>query len=513
MVAAENGALPGVKVGGIGDVVRDVPKALAKQGCKVDIVTPGYGLFSNPDQSKLTRRIAVTFAGSIEHVESFEAPAHDDVDGVRHWVMEHPLFTGNRPGQVYINDKSTAPFATDATKFALFSIAVCEALREKVFGIIDVIHLHDWHTALILALRQYSPRYESLRKVRSVYTVHNLALQGVRPFANDPSSLQSWFPNLKYDDRLLADPRWPECVNPMAVGIRLADMVHTVSPSYAQEICRPSDIERNGVYGGEGLENDLQNKRDQGRLCGILNGCEYLNSHHPQVDWSALHTAMKEQVGKWAADEEAPGSAHDTAEKRLNALTDNRPGFILTSVGRVTAQKLQLLRETTSNGHSALDGILRHLSGKGIFILLGTGDPEYEQFLQQCAARHNNFIFLSGYAENLSSMLYTNGDLFLMPSSYEPCGISQLLAMRAGQPCLVHHVGGLKDTVEEKISGFTFNGEYRKDQADQLEATFERAFKQFNQHPEKWRKLRDSTKAQRFTWDKTVQAYLMQLYV
>jgi len=511
MCAAENGALPGVKVGGIADVVRDVPKALARQGCEVDIVTPGYGLFANLDGSKLTKRVVVTFAGSIEHVELFNVAANDAVDGVRHWVMEHPLFTGNRPGQVYVNDKPTTPFATDATKFALFNAAVCEALQESLFGIVDVLHLHDWHTALILALHQFSPRYESLRAMRYVYTIHNLALQGVRPFANHPSSLESWFPDMTYDTRLLADPRWPECVNPMAVGIRMADAVHTVSPSYAQEICLSSDIEKTGVYGGEGLERDLQNKRDQGRLHGILNGCEYPDAYQAQVDWSALHVAMKKQVRKWVG-EGQPGSVHHIAEKRLNALTDNRPGFILSSVGRVTAQKLQLLRETTSHGHSALDGILRHLSGKGIFILLGNGDPEYEQFLQQCSVRHNNFIFLSGYAESLSSMLYANGDLFLMPSSYEPCGISQLLAMRAGQPCLVHHVGGLKDTVEEKISGFTFDGEYRKDQADRLEAAFERAFQQFDQHPEKWRKLRASTMAQRFTWDKTVQAYLTQLY-
>lgn len=513
MIAAENGGLPGLKVGGIGDVVRDVPKALAKQGCTVDIVTPGYGLFANLDGSKLTKRVAVTFATSIEHVELFYVSAHDEVDGVRHWVMEHPLFTGNKPGQIYIDDEPTTPFATDATKFALFCAAVCEALREKAFGIVDVLHLHDWHATLILALRRFFPRYKSLWAMRSVYAAHNLALQGVRPFANHPSSLESWFPKLKYDARLLADPRWPECINPMAVGIRMADAVHTVSPSYAQEICFPSDVERSGIYGGEGLEADLQNARNQGRLYGILNGCEYPGPHQQQADWPALLAAMNDQIWKWTAGEENLGSAHHTAAKRLNTLTDNRPHFILTSVGRVTAQKLQLLREMTSNGHAVLDGILKRLSGTGIFILLGTGDPEYEQFLHQCSARHANFIFLRGYADSLSHMLYANGDLFLMPSSFEPCGISQLLAMRAGQPCLVHHVGGLKDTVEETISGFTFDGRCRIDQADQLEATFERALGQFNRQPEKWRKLRESTAAQRFTWNKTVQGYLTQLYV
>ncbi|MEI2419487.1 glycogen/starch synthase, partial [Arthrospira platensis SPKY2] len=104
----------------------------------------------------------------------------------------------------------------------------------------DVIHLHDWHAALFLLLRAYHPAYGSLRTTRCVFTIHNLALQGIRPLEGDPSSLHEWFPGLHYPHAVVADPRWSNCVNPMAVGIRLADAVHAVSPSYAVEILRPS---------------------------------------------------------------------------------------------------------------------------------------------------------------------------------------------------------------------------------------------------------------------------------
>ena len=143
--------------------------------------------------------------------------------------------------------------------------------------------------------------------------------------------------------------------------------------------------------------------------------------------------------------------------------------------------------------------------------MVGSGDPDYELFLAETAARNNNFIFLRGYSEELVKALYEMGDLFLMPSSFEPCGISQMLAMRAGQPCLVHHVGGLRDTVEDNVTGFTFTGNNPTGQADNLIATLQRALVAKSK-PEKWQAMRKKAAAKRFSWTDSIDLYQKQLY-
>jgi len=139
-----------------------------------------------------------------------------------------------------------------------------------------------------------------------------------------------------------------------------------------------------------------------------------------------------------------------------NETPVDSPQHIITSIGRLTEQKVRLYTSELEDGGNTLDHLLATLGERGIFILIGSGDPEYEAFFTRMAARHNNFLFLNHYAERLSRQLYASGDLFVMPSSFEPCGISQMLAMREGQPCLVHAVGGLKDTVSHGSNGFTF---------------------------------------------------------
>jgi starch synthase len=159
----------------------------------------------------------------------------------------------------------------------------------------------------------------------------------------------------------------------------------------------------------------------------------------------------------------------------------------------------------------ALEGILEALGEHGLLLMVGTGDSDYEQFLTETASRYSNFIFLRGYSESLVAALYDMGDLFMMPSSFEPCGISQMLAMRAGQPCLVHHVGGLRDTVQDNITGFTFTGKNPTEQADNLVATLQRALI-VKARPKKWQAMCKKAAAMRFRWADSIDAYLKQLY-
>lgn len=514
MVAAENDAIPGGKVGGIGDVLRDVAPALAAQGTKVSVVVPAYGSFMDLPGAERLGSLYPRFAGKTERVELYEVPGRQHNAGVHHLVLDHPQFSPCGAGRIYCDDPSSKPYATDATKFALFCAAVAEVLREGVLDTVDVLHLHDWHAALVVALITHDAAYRSLKPLRCVFTIHNLALQGIRPFSGEDSSLLTWFPNLEPVYRDLADPRWPDCVNLMAVGIRLAHIVHAVSPSYSEEIQRPSAVASAGFHGGEGLEADLVAARGQGRLLGILNGCEYPHddSAAGALSWEALRKLAAEEILRWVVQEPVLSSAHFVAGKRLEDLELQRPRTLVTSVSRITDQKVHLFREPASDGRSTLEHLLEILRDKGIFVFLGSGDPALEQYLAAVSARHDHFIFLRGYSDALAQALYTTGDLFLMPSSFEPCGIGQMLAMREGQPCLVHHVGGLRDTVTDDKTGFAFTGEGLRDQANAFIARFEAVLEMRENDPQRYVAISREARAQRFDWGTSVRRYLGELY-
>ncbi len=252
MIAAENGVLKGAKVGGMADVIRDAPRALARRGHRVTVLTPGYQALSKLPGARLQHTLTVDFSGALEKLELFHIDTPDEPPTVRHLVLEHPLFGACGAGHIYCHD-AFEPFATDANKFALFCQAACYALVTGAIERADVLHLHDWHAALVLLLREAHSAYHALQDIPAVYTAHNLSLQGVRPFADNWSSPGHWFAGLKYAKKQVADPAYPGCINLMRTGINLADKVHIVSPTYAVEILQPSRPEL-GLYRGEGLE-------------------------------------------------------------------------------------------------------------------------------------------------------------------------------------------------------------------------------------------------------------------
>ncbi len=514
MVAAENDALHGGKVGGIGDVVRDIPHALATAGHQVSVITPGYGAFSKLEGAEIRGQLVISFAGHSEVVDLFEVPSRYPQQGVRIWVLEHPSFSAAGVGHIYCNDPSDRPFATDATKFALFSTAVCQAIIDMHFGELNVLHLHDWHTANIALLRAYDPHYAQLQQIHTVYTIHNLALQGVRPLAGDSSALLSWFPDLNFKLEQINDPRVHHCVNLMRCGINLSDRVQAVSPSYAQEILLPSHPEQ-GFFGGEGLQQDLQRANEMGRLHGILNGCEYPEQSHEALSLKALLMLCEDELIKWVSENPLVESAHLVGMHRLKQLIASKrkkPPFLLTSVGRITDQKILLLRQIMPNGKTALTEILETLGDQGLFFMLGSGDDHLEQFLTQEAAQHSNFIYLKGYSEELPDAIYNSGDLFLMPSSFEPCGISQMLAMRSGQPCLVHGVGGLRDTVIHYETGFVFSGNNLSEQSTNMIEGLKQALNMYHDDTEQWKEISSKASQQRFLWSDVGEDYMRLLY-
>lgn len=506
MVAAENDALPNAKVGGVADVIRDAPKALAAKNITVDVVIPDYGF-------ELHNRIhvadvTVAFKAQLHVVSVFEIKqVHTHI---KQLVISHPLFSQSK--SVYCNDVGDRPFATDATKFALFSAAVCEALHKGVIKQPTTLHLHDWHSACVAVLLKFDPHYSALKTLHIAFTVHNLALQGIRPFKHDDSSLEAWFPSLSYNGEPLCDPRYPHCFNPMRAAINLADKVHLVSPSYSKEVLKPSDHSA-GFFGGEGLENDLHNAAKAHKLEGILNGCEYSYDDNMCTDRTFLYQQIDSTLLSWIAKTDYVPSDYYIAHERIKSfLSIPSNGPLITSIGRLTEQKVLLLCQSQQQDLT-IDGVCKIIAQfNGRLIMLGSGDPELERVFTKAMARNKNMLFLKGYGQGIGDLMYQRGDLFLMPSSFEPCGISQMLAMRAGQPCLVHGVGGLKDTIEHHQNGFSFNGDSLVEQSNALLKSLTEALTLRHNKPSEWQHIRLNAKEARFTWSQVVSKYIARLY-
>jgi starch synthase len=309
---------------------------------------------------------------------------------------------------------------------------------------------------------------------------------------------------------MIVDPRYGDCLNPMAAAIRLADRVSTVSPTYAEEICRPSEPDM-GFIGGEGLEDDLIEVRDDGRLFGVLNGCYYDKPIGRRPGWQRLLGMMEIQLRDWLK-KHPSRQAHKLALEHIAALPKRRPKHVLTSIGRLVDQKASLLLHDFTDGTVALGRIADAVGSDGVIIVLGSGDPEFEERMLALTRQTPNLVFLNGYSEDLAAPLYRGGDLFLMPSSFEPCGISQLLAMHGGQPCVVHGVGGLRDTVEDGIKGFVFNGHSPAAQADEFVGATARALDLRSGNPARWKQVCLEAAASRFDWALTAEKTINTLY-
>ena len=553
MIAAENDAIQGAKVGGMADVIRDLPPALAKVDVSVDIAMPDYGFIAEENDAELIASVDVKFGANIESVAIFKMPVPllnktTSIDERSHpvsWIFlfQHHLFNSGDK-QVYTEGSHDRPFAEDATKFALFNLAVAKAYVDQVIPAVDALHMHDWHAGILVMLRAFSPEYAALKTIPCVFSIHNLALQGIRPIRDDVSSFNAWFPELSRSLTIeqkaqIIDPRYPHCVNPMKMGIALSDKVHLVSPTYANEVLIPSD-HPNGFYGGEGLEASLQDKQRRGDLVGILNGCVYDNCVYDNCDSDAIELEKSvdvkkittKQIGqllnqsqgtvlKWLAKTDVVKSVNQIALTRLQILIANQAkastacDFVMTSVGRLTDQKVLLLRQPNDKASSILQVMLdnlKRLKPKAVFVLLGSGDKQIAKEFQQVAAINQNFVFLNGYDDNLATALYQYGELFMMPSSFEPCGISQLLAMKQGQVCIAHGVGGLRDTISDKKNGWLFEGNSLKNQSEQLLKVLNQALTLHNDKPDEYMAMRKSASKVRFTWHQSAKQYRDKLY-
>ena len=261
------------------------------------------------------------------------------------------------------------------------------------------------------------------------------------------------------------------------------------------------------------MGEDLRRLKSEGRLHGILNGCAYPKNLPAAPSWEEFLEDARNTLLCWMADEGTVRSAHAIALERLREReTTTEPRHVVTCIGRLTDQKLGLLAHTMADGRTALEHMLDLMQAEEELLVLGNGQSDIEGLLTRAMAANPKLLFLRGYSDTLSEQLYAMGKLFLMPSLFEPCGIAQMLAMRAGQPCLVNHTGGLADTVLDEVNGFVFDGDSPDDLAMAMVQRFDQALTRIRRHTRKYQTICDKASAARFRWKHSARAYVEHLY-
>ena len=464
---AASEAVPFCKTGGLADVAGSLPPALAAQWVETAVILPLY------------RRVKERFADQLtflcyDYVDLAWRHAYCGLfslkkDGVTWYFLDNEQYFG-RP-ELY-------GCADDGERFGFFSRAVVKMLDHLDFWP-DVIHCNDWQTALIpIYLKDDGVREERYRSVRTVLTIHNIEYQG----RYDPYCLGGLFGldrGWVDDGTLLLDGD----LNLLKGAILTADAVNAVSPTYAQELKNPYFAHRM-----EGILTQCGYK-----LSGVLNGID-MKLYDPAADPRIAANYTAEDVSGKAADKAA-------LQKALGLRPEPETPIIAMVSRLVTHKGLDLIREVM--------GDIMELPVQ--FVLLGSGDAAYEDFFRHAAERWPERMAIRlGYDEALSMAIYAGADLFLMPSRSEPCGLSQMIAMRYGTVPIVRETGGLKDTVQpyeawrDAGTGFTF-ANYSS--ADMLHVLREAAYL-YKDYPDAFARLRRRAMERDFSWNRSAGDYL-----
>ena len=464
MAAAE--CVPFVKAGGLADVMGALPKALVEIGCEVTVVLPKYSLIPQEYQKEFTlgEEVEVPFKGQNHRCRTFSY----ELKGVDYIFVEN---------DAYFDRDLIYRQPDDHTRFAFFSRAVL-AVVENQRAQTDILHLHDWHTALIPFLMKKDPRYAAMNStIKTILTIHNLQFQG-----NSPKSVlteEYEMDGAYYED---GTAEWKGYFNILKTGILFADQVTTVSPTYREEILT--------ARYGEGLETLLQQKGES--LVGILNGLD-TEFYNPATDLVIEMEYDETSMEGKAVNKRA-------VQKRFNLpVRGDIP--LLAIVSRLTKQKgMDVLQEL-------LPKLLKERDVQ--FILLGSGDEEVAQLFKNLAAEFpEKAAVYIGFDEDLAHLLYAGADLFLMPSHFEPCGLSQLISMRYGTVPVANKTGGLKDTVVEyDTAAQTGNGFLSDFSANEsFEAALERALALY-QNPEHWEIIKRNGMQRDSSWKRAAEIY------
>ena len=460
MLAAESAPL--AKVGGLADVVGSLPKALQALGHDVRVAIPGYGAidWTRYDPQRRAQFPVYTTWGAPE-AEIWETA----VDGVTHWLVTGPPI----PRERWIYGRS---IEEDGPKFVFFSLAAlwsAETLGWKP----DVVHAHDSHTgAAVWWLGTEGRDNPYFRDVASVFTIHNL------PYAAQGAGRALGDYKLRRSEALFAlSEAYRDSL--MGLGILAADMLTTVSPTYAREILTPE--------GGHGLDGVLRARGD--RLAGILNGIDTV-SWDPAADADLIAPFDAATLSRRGRDK--------TELQREAGLEADAKMPLLAAVSRLVKEK---------GFDIALPAIRRWLDRGGQFVLLGTGDPALENEYAQLELRypHRASVRLR-FDARYARRIYGGADALVIPSRYEPCGLAQMIAMRYGCVPVARRTGGLADTVTDAGDPGGTGLMFDEFNPWALWDALDRALRVYAQ-PAKWAELQKNGMARDFSWSRSGREY------
>lgn len=470
IVFASAECAPFVKTGGLGDVAGSLPAALVRAGAEVIVMVPKYATIKDEYKSQMEHfsdfYVSLGWRNEYCGLEKLE---HDGVtymfiDNERYFARDYPY-----------------GFFDDGERFAFFSKAITESLQHLPAGFeCDILHCNDWQTALApVFLREFYQGLPLYDRVKTVFSIHNVAFQG--QFSD---TVMEDILGVAHIPAAASQLRCDACsINYMLGALRYADAITTVSPTYANEIQTPEF--------GEGLDGVLRERSYA--LQGILNG----------IDVAGFDPATDKRIAANYTVEDRSGKAVCKAKLQEELgleVRDDRPLMVM--VTRLTRQKgMDLVMY-------ALDRIL---SGGVQVAVLGTGDRDYEDGLRYFQDKYPGTMAARiEFDPALSQRMYAAADMFLMPSKFEPCGLSQIIAMRYGTLPIVRETGGLKDTVQPyneftgEGTGFSFSNFNGDEMGD---AVF-RAARLFWDNREAWDQLVTQAMSQDFSWTRSADKYL-----
>ena len=465
---------PIAKVGGLADVAGALPPALKELGVDVRVLLPFYQTIDRTKYALklIAQDVAVPLGKSNELVSIYEMaiPGTD----VPVYLFENEKYLSH--GDIYFERSAFVTRFVEFQRFLFFVRSIPRVFRALNWQP-DVIHCQDWQTAMLPAFMSID---NPATKIPSLYTIHNIANQGV--WKKD--EVLSWLGLT--ENQLPSFKVQSDKVNMMQQGIMTGRLINTVSRTYAQEILTPE-------Y-GFGLEDDLQKRRDD--LSGIVNGIGQ-QQFNPATDPEIAKHYSIDSLDKKAINKRALQEACGLPVK------PNAPLFGL--VTRLTDQKgIELIAEV----------LPKHLAAGAQFVGLGQGGEKFENLLKQLAQQFPQAVSVTiGFNAKLAQEIYAGSDLFLMPSRFEPCGLGQMIAMRYGTIPIVRATGGLKDTVTDYQQsqatgdGFVFT-DYT---AAALDEATSRAVALYSSNAVAWRHLQTMAMSYDSSWHKAAEEYL-QLY-
>ncbi len=462
---ATSEAAPFARSGGLGDVAGALPKTLNDLGNDARVVMPFYKEEINSAYIDGMRFIGSTFV-DLSWRRQYCGVYEATYNSVKYYFIDN---------EYYFKRRGLYGHFDDGERFAFFAKAILEIMPLIDFYP-DVLHCNDWQTALAPVFLDVFYRFsQDYQHVKTVFTIHNIEFQGKygKELITDILGLPEWAHSLVLND---------DCVNFMKGGIESAHAVTTVSRTYADEILDP--------YYSFGLDGILSERKF--KLHGVINGID-MDKYNPKTDDALFKNYDLKGISKKTQNKKA------LCELVNLNYDENRP--MIAMVTRLTEQK----------GMDLVAAVVDEIMKADVqMVVLGTGDWRYENMIKEAEGRYpNKFRAILAFSGDLASKIYAGADMFLMPSKFEPCGLSQLIAMRYGTVPIVRETGGLKDTVEaynpvEKTGkGFTFKSYNAYDMLDAVWRAYAAFYDKDN-----WKKVVSNDMKADFGWTRSAERYL-----